>query len=55
MKKNRIVSLLLILCLVLGMFVGCTADKGSSQNEVTDSEGNSLIVDEGDINDPFGE
>lgn len=49
MKKNRIVSLLLILCLVLGMFVGCSADKSS---DLTD--GNS-IVDEGDVNDPFAE
>ena len=50
MKKNRVVCLFLILCLILGMFVGCTNDK-----KVTGNESNSLTVDEGNINDPFGE
>lgn len=53
MKKIRLICLLLILCLILGMFVGCTADKGSLQTD--GNENNSLAVDEGDINDPFGE
>lgn len=52
MKKIRVVSLLLILCLVLGMFVGCSADKGS---DLTDSKNSNSVVDEGAIDDPFGE
>lgn len=54
MKKSRIVSLLLILCLVLGMFVGCTANQKSSQTKDTSSD-NNMVVDEGDIDDPFAE
>lgn len=52
MKKSRIVSLLLILCLVLGMFAGCSADKASKG---TDGKNNSSAVDEGDFTDPFDE
>lgn len=52
MKKSRIVSLLLMLCLVFGMFAGCSADKGS---EGTGSKNNSSAVDEGEFDDPFDE
>ena len=54
MKRIRVVYLLLILCLVLGMFTGCTGDKGSLQKDASNSSEN-LIVDEGNIDDPFDE